>query len=230
MALLLAACGGEDVAAPQVGVARSQPPSAPAASPTPLAAASRASSASPSDAASAIAAAARAAAGASPSLTGKPVSGRAAAHVLPPGSRLRIPEIGVDAPMVTLGVDANGAMQVPPNGSDVGWYSFSTVPGADGNAVISGHLNTTTSYVAVFTRLKQLKIGDPMSILVGGKAVAFRVFWTKAWTDAAAPLPLILGNAPSPTLTLITCAGTFNRQTGNYSQRLVVRAKLPGST
>ncbi|HUZ78381.1 MAG TPA: class F sortase, partial [Chloroflexota bacterium] len=90
--------------------------------------------------------------------------------------------------------------------------------------------DTTTSYTAVFTRLKELKIGDPMSVTVNGRTIQYQVFWTKAWPDADAPLPLILGNAPSPTLTLITCSGTFSRSASNYSARLVVRAKPPGTT
>jgi len=118
---------------------------------------------------------------------------------------------------------------VPSNGTDVGWYTFSAVPGTAGNAVMSGHLDTATSPTAVFTRLKELKQGDPVSVIENGKRTDFEVFWSKSWPDDAAPLPLILGNAPSPTLTLITCAGTFDRASRNYNQRLVVRAKLPGS-
>jgi LPXTG-site transpeptidase (sortase) family protein len=148
---------------------------------------------------------------------------------LPAGSRLRIPSIGVDAPMEGLGVDSHGVMQVPSNGTDVGWYTFSTVPGGPGNAVISGHLDTATETRAVFYRLKDLKQGEPIYITEGGKTTNFEVFWTKSWSDSDAPLALILGNAPSPTLTLITCDGTFDRAAKNYSQRLVVRAKLPGS-
>jgi LPXTG-site transpeptidase (sortase) family protein len=118
---------------------------------------------------------------------------------------------------------------VPNNGSDVGWYAFSAAPGAPGNAVLSGHLDTATSPTAVFTRLKELKLGDPMFVVEDGKKIDYSVFWTKAWADDTAPLALILGNAPSPTLTLITCAGTFDRTSRNYSERLVVRAKLPGT-
>jgi LPXTG-site transpeptidase (sortase) family protein len=148
---------------------------------------------------------------------------------LPAASRLKIPAIGVDAPLITLGVDPDGSMQVPINGTDVGWYSFSAVPGKPGNAVLSGHLDTATSRTAVFSRLKEMTQGDAVSVTANGQTTRFEVFWTKSWPDAAAPLSLILGNAPSPTLTLITCAGTFDRASRNYSERLVVRAKLPGS-
>ena len=157
---------------------------------------------------------------------GVPVGGPKA---LPSASRLQIPSLGVDAPIITLGVDPDGTMQVPNNGTDVGWYTFSAVPGSAGNAVISGHLDTATSKTAVFSRLKDLKLGDPMDIVENGKKMDFEVFWTKSWPDDTAPLALILGNAPSPTLTLITCSGVFDRASRNYSERLVVRAKVPGT-
>ena len=168
-------------------------------------------------------------AAASPASTPAVAVPRAGARSLPGGARLQIPSIGVDAPLVTLGVDPDGMMQVPNNGNDVGWYTFSAAPGTPGNAVLSGHLDTATSPVAVFTRLKELKQGDALDVVEDGKKIDYTVFWTKSWPDDTAPLALILGNAPSPTLTLITCAGAFNRASRNYSDRLVVRAKLPGS-
>ena len=152
-----------------------------------------------------------------------------AAHALPAGTRLQIPSIAVDARLVPLGVDATGQMQVPDNGSDIGWYTFSAPPGQPGNAVLSGHLDTATSTTAVFSHLKDLKQGDKVDISTAGKTTDFELFWTKSWADDTAPLALILGNAPSPTLTLITCAGTWDRTNKNYSERLVIRAKLPGS-
>ena len=126
-------------------------------------------------------------------------------------------------------VTPDGRMQVPNNGTDVGWYNFSAAPGLSGNAVLSGHVDTATSRTAVFTRLHELKLGDAISIVENGQKADFNVFWMRSWPDDTAPLNLILGNAPSPTLTLITCSGTFDRVTRNYTERLVVRAKLPGS-
>lgn len=170
-----------------------------------------------------------AAAAVRPNAASSPSSSEAPAAALPVGERLRIPAIGVDAPMVTLGVDAKGVMQVPDDGVHVGWYNFSASPGSAGNAVISGHLDTATSTQAVFSRLKDLREGDSIDVLAGGKETDFQVFWSKSWPDDTAPLALILGNAPSPTLTLITCSGTWDPASKNYSNRLVVRAKLPGS-
>jgi hypothetical protein len=49
--------------------------------------------------------------------------------ILPPGSRLVIPSIDVDASIIAVGVDGSGVMGTPSNGWDVGWYDFSALPG-----------------------------------------------------------------------------------------------------
>ena len=215
-------------------------PASPAESGSPKSSAARARASAPANTAGSGSAATAPVAAGAPALRSVEPKGKPAAsssppasttslrHALPAAARLIIPKIGVNAPIVTLGVDPNGLMEVPSNGTDVGWYSFSAVPGAPGNAVISGHLDTTTAR-AVFWQLGELRHKDAVSIVEDGKRTDFQVFWSKSWPDATAPLPLILGSAPSPTLTLITCAGTFDRSAKNYSNRLVVRAKLPGS-
>ncbi|MGH2364644.1 MAG: class F sortase [Chloroflexota bacterium] len=231
LGVALAGCGGSGASvAESLAPPASGPPVAAGAGTATPAASAHPSHGSSNNVAAAISAAARAASGGPISVPSAAPQQTAQAARLMPGARITIPEIGVDAPLVPLGVDGNGLMQVPDNGTDVGWYTFSAVPGQPGNAVLSGHLDTTTSYTAVFTRLKDLKIGDPMSVTVNGRTIQYQVFWTKAWPDADAPLPLILGSAPSPTLTLITCSGTFSRSAENYSARLVVRAKPPGTT
>lgn len=214
---------------PAIANTAAAPDKAGSAGPGQATTAAKAGSAAPGQDTTAAMAGGAPSAAASPPAQGPVTVPPAGGRALPSGARLQIPSIGVDAPMITLGVNPDGMMQVPNNGNDVGWYTFSAAPGTPGNAVLSGHLDTATSPVAVFTRLKDLKQGDALDIVEDGKKIDYSVFWTKAWPDDTAPLALILGNAPSPTLTLITCSGTFNRISRNYSDRLVVRAKLPGS-
>jgi hypothetical protein len=76
---------------------------------------------------------------------------------------ITIPSIGVKAGIVGVGLEANGAMQVP-DPDQVGWYKRGPRPGAPGPAVLIGHVDSRTS-PAVFYRLGQLRPGD--EILVG---------------------------------------------------------------
>jgi sortase (surface protein transpeptidase) len=39
------------------------------------------------------------------------------------------------------------------------------------------------------------------------------------------PIDEIVGPTPADSITLITCAGTFDQSTGRYNKRLIVRAK-----
>lgn len=66
--------------------------------------------------------------------------------------RVRIPAIGVDAPMDELGLNPNGSLEVPPY-DRAGWYEGGPKPGERGPAVIAAHVDSTTG-PAVFYRLK----------------------------------------------------------------------------
>src|SRR5205085_1186906 len=65
----------------------------------------------------------------------------------PPGPgvpvRLRIPALGLRTSIEPVGLRA-GAMDVPTNVWDVGWFQLGPRPGDVGNAVIDGHLDSTT--------------------------------------------------------------------------------------
>ena len=71
-------------------------------------------------------------------------------------TRIVIPNAKVDAPLVTLGIDANGVMESTKNATDVAWYNFSARPGTAGNAVFSGHVDYHDVGEAVFWNLRDL--------------------------------------------------------------------------
>ena len=75
---------------------------------------------------------------------------------------ISIPRIGVKAGIVGIGLQADGAMQVP-DSDQVGWYKRGPRPGAPGPAVLIGHLDSRTG-PAVFYRLRELHPGDEILI------------------------------------------------------------------
>jgi sortase A len=99
-----------------------------------------------------------------------------AKRILP--SRLVIPSIKVDTPVVELGWKTNKTA----SGSifsewDVaeyaaGWHKNSSVPGEQGNIVMSGHNNILGS---VFRELDQLKGGDTLEVFAGGTEYTYAV-------------------------------------------------------
>ncbi|WNM44223.1 class F sortase [Kitasatospora sp. CM 4170] len=148
---------------------------------------------------------------------------------LPPSepTRLRIPAIKVDAPVVGLGLDAAGHLTTPPMSQDnlTGWYRDGATPGERGNAVAIGHADNRTG-PAVFYRLGLLRPGDTVEVLRKDRRTAVftvdgvRVYPKKDFPDAA-----VYGDTEGAELRVITCGGTFDRRTG-YESNTVVFAHL----
>jgi LPXTG-site transpeptidase (sortase) family protein len=142
--------------------------------------------------------------------------------------RLLVPGIGVNASVEPLGLDTQGRMATPSRAENVGWYSPGAAPGDVGNAVIDGHLDWTTG-PAVFWKLGRLRHGDEITITrADGSQAKFAVQSTSVMPYDASTDLLFTRSGP-PSLTLITCSGSWDRQRGTYLQRLVVRASLVSS-
>jgi sortase (surface protein transpeptidase) len=147
-------------------------------------------------------------------------------------SRLVIPVLGVDAPVEVKSLDANNAMQTPDQPFDVVWYDFSGQPGAIGNAVFAGHLDYHDVGPAVFWDLGTLSEGDVIQVrMEDGTQYEYRVTAIATFDEATAPVHDIVSPTTTPSITLITCAGSFDEGTRLYDQRLVVRAEeIPAVT
>jgi len=162
-----------------------------------------------------------------PSATPDDLLRQALAIVAPakPPVRLRIPTINVDASVEQVGVDSQGRVAAPSKTDNVGWYKLGTAPGDAGNAVIDGHLDWYDG-PAVFARLGKMKVGDQITIFRGdGTQVQFIVDATSVMPYDASTDAMFTKSGP-PSLTLITCAGSWDRQRGTYLQRLVVHSTL----
>ena len=87
--------------------------------------------------------------------------------------RLRIPSLGVDAPVVP--VTTVGRTLVPPRDPmRLGWWADGARPGsARGSALLTGH--TVHSGGGALTDLEDLRQGDRMSVRAGGEDLAYRV-------------------------------------------------------
>ena len=142
--------------------------------------------------------------------------------------RLLIPAIGVDAPIVPVGLDVAGNMAAPSGWYDVGWYRYGPRPGFSGSAVLAGHLDTNTGAPAVFWRLGELAPGQEILYQdQNGEQSTFVVEQTASYPWDQVPLDLIFARGGEPRLTLITCGGTWSRENQNYSLRTVVYTR-PG--
>jgi len=152
-----------------------------------------------------------------------------------PIARLIIEKIGVDAPVVTMGVDENGVPQVPDNPDDVVWYNWSTPPGHGSNAVFAGHVDWTVNgqpVIGVFYHIRDLEVGDVVEVrLEDGTDYTYSVLGNLALRDDDPLTMEYMGATPIDMITLITCGGVWTPDPndplgGNYDHRQFVRAKL----
>jgi LPXTG-site transpeptidase (sortase) family protein len=142
---------------------------------------------------------------------------------------LLIPAIHVDAPVEQVGTDPDGAMSAPAEWNDVGWYKGGYRPGQPGNAVMAGHLDSTTDK-AVFWDLNKLKKGDQVIVKDDdGSQLTFAVVGSEVYPFDNAPLQKIFGPSGVPMLNLVTCDGTWDKAAKNYNERLVVYTQLISS-
>ena len=142
--------------------------------------------------------------------------------------KISIPGIGVNAPVMKVGRDADGTVQVPPLAEHnlTGWYRYGPSPGQRGPAVILGHVDSATG-VSVFYYLKNMHAGDKVLVtLADGKVAAFAVDGLQRVAKDAFPTASVYGRAGYPSLRLITCGGPFDQATGHYADNIIVYAHL----
>ncbi|MFF7985963.1 class F sortase [Streptomyces sp. NPDC007901] len=161
-----------------------------------------------------------------------PVEERLRAPALPhsPPTRIRIPAIHVNAPLMGLSLTPAGSLDVPPAGEKnlAGWYEAGTAPGEIGTAIVAGHVDNTEG-PAVFYDLGALKRGATIEVDRQDKAVAvFTVDAVEVYQARDFPDEKVYGAARRPELRVITCGGGYSRTTG-YQGNVVVFAHLTGS-
>ena len=143
---------------------------------------------------------------------------------------LQVDSVGVDAP-IELGDVVDGAMQDPSGPWVVSWYEPLGKIGEGGNVVLAGHVDYWNVGPAVFWDVRDLPAGDIIRVVgEDGKNYEYAVQWTQPYmAEELTPEVIqndIVGDTGEETLTLITCGGEFNPDTGEYNQRWVVRANL----
>ncbi|MFF8095527.1 class F sortase [Streptomyces sp. NPDC016675] len=140
---------------------------------------------------------------------------------------LRIPAIGVDTPVMRLGLAADGTVEVPPVTADdrAGWYRHSPTPGQVGPSVVLGHVTVGAHGDGVFRHLARLHRGDRIEArLENGTTARFTV--TAVWTVPKADFPTrdVYGDVDGPELRLITCGGP--RVGEEYRDNVIAFAEL----
>ncbi|CAD5952446.1 class F sortase [Streptomyces cyaneofuscatus] len=146
---------------------------------------------------------------------------------------VEVPSVGIDAPVVRRGLDQDGAIDPPPYDlpQTAGWYGKGTEPGAEGAALLVGHVDTETK-PAVFYGLSAVRPGEKVKVVREDGSVAeftvddVQVVTRERFDAEKAYGPRVDGRAE---LRLITCGGKYDQKSRSYTANVVVSAYLTGA-
>ncbi|MFR9800528.1 class F sortase [Streptomyces sp. MS06] len=141
--------------------------------------------------------------------------------------RVRIPAIRVDAPVMPVGLGADGWVDAPPpeDPNLAGWFTGAVSPGEKGTAVVVGHVDNMQG-PAVFYGLGALKKGNSIEVRRrDGKTAVFRIYGIEVFSKSNFPGDRVYASKGAPELRVITCGGGFSKQHG-YDGNVVVFARL----
>ena len=139
--------------------------------------------------------------------------------------RLTIPAIGVDSRLMPLGLQDDGALQVPPAAFPAGWYSGAPTPGELGPAILVGHVHYVDR-AGVFADLGRLVPDDEVAVRrKDGSTAVFRVTRVRHVDKDRFPTAAVYGDIDHAGLRLITCGGR-DLLTGEYDENVIAFARL----
>jgi hypothetical protein len=139
---------------------------------------------------------------------------------------LRIDRIGVDHPIVPVGLEPDGTMEIPEDVQELGWYEPGVRPGEGGSAVLSGHVDSRAQGRGAFFELGRLDVDDLVVVTTrDGSEQRWRVVARTSYPKDELPVDeLFVWGGDDQRLVLITCGGDFDRASRHYTDNVVVHA------
>ncbi|MGD9531685.1 class F sortase [Pseudonocardia sp.] len=143
---------------------------------------------------------------------------------------LIVPAIGVDSgPLLDLGLDPAGKLEVPPDAKDVGWFDLSPTPGALGPAILAAHVDWK-GVAGPFQKLSELRVGDEVRVKrADGTTAVFETYDVLRYPKDQFPTDEVYGDTTDAEIRLITCGGEFDSGSGHYRDNVVAFARLVAS-
>jgi len=142
-------------------------------------------------------------------------------------THVSIPSLKISSDLLSLGLADDGTIAVPAKGPHydrAAWFNGSPRPGAQGPAVIEGHVDGANG-PSVFHELGAITKGAKVTVTrTDGSKVHFVVDGVASYPKSDFPVTKVYANTDRPELRLITCGGRFDRSTGHYVDNTVVFA------
>ncbi|MGZ0712529.1 class F sortase (plasmid) [Coraliomargarita sp. W4R53] len=157
-----------------------------------------------------------------PVSSSKPVAAEAVVAPL----RLEIDAIGVNMPIVPVGVDQNSQMELPVDPAIGGWYRFGADAAVDaGNMVLAAHVDAPDYPIGPLADLREVREGETVTVTNdAGDAVDYLVESVTYYPKTELPTDEIFSRDGEPALVIITCGGPFDSSSGHYRDNVVAVA------
>ena len=149
----------------------------------------------------------------------------AVAHAPTPVPPTQVSLPGVTAELVPVGVLPSGELQLPDDPARVGWWAAGGLPGqSEGTVVLAGHMDGLRRDGAM-SALLEVEPGDEVALEDSrGRVHEYRVV-ERSTTPQESLDPALFATDGAHRLVLVTCGGTYDEETGRYSENIVVIAE-----
>ncbi|WP_292811093.1 class F sortase [Microbacterium sp.] len=141
-------------------------------------------------------------------------------------TRVRVDAAAIDMPVVPVGVQSDGQMELPVEPSVAGWYRFGPDPGSTaGRVVMAAHVDSRVYGLGPLARLRDVAPGTEIVVDVsGGEPVRYAVQSITYYPRSALPTDILFARTGEAALVLITCGGSFDPVNRSYSDNVVAVA------
>lgn len=143
--------------------------------------------------------------------------------------KIKIDQLGIVLDVVPVGVDEKGYLETPEKWNEAGWFKNGAKPSEVGNLLINAHYDDNYGRPAAFWQLKNVKLGDTVSVLDSyGRYYNYEVsnVYYVDINDPERSKVFEPYEKDKSVMTLITCGGVWVAGERTYSKRLVVNAEL----
>jgi len=137
-----------------------------------------------------------------------------------------IEALGISVPIVPVGVDDVGFMEIPDDPAIGGWYRYGPEPSTgSGNTVIAAHIDSPDYPIGPFASLRDAPAGaDVRVVSEAGVESRWSVQTVTYYAKSDLDTDALFARTGPPALVLVTCGGEFDASTGSYRDNVVLVA------
>jgi hypothetical protein len=145
-------------------------------------------------------------------------------------SQVTVASLGVDVPIIPVGLDGAGNMELPADPAIAGWYEYGPAPeSAAGATVVAAHVDSLTYGLGPFAALADAEPGTQIVVTdARGAARTYAVSSIETTGKGEVVWASIFDRSGPPRFVLVTCGGEFDYSTRHYLSNVIIIATPVG--